>query len=143
MDWLWWLGGALGLGLLEVLVADPTILIFIVGALAGAAVAALGGAVWLQIVVACATSVILLCTIWPWMRRKMREKVPLQATNVDAHVGKQAVVVADVSASGGRVKLAGEVWTARLDAPSEPLPVGTEVTVTKIDGATAVVTPPN
>jgi membrane protein implicated in regulation of membrane protease activity len=38
------------------------------------------------------------------------------------------------------VKLNGEVWSARVDA-AQAIPPGTEVTVSRIDGATAVVSP--
>ncbi|MCL2595966.1 MAG: NfeD family protein [Promicromonosporaceae bacterium] len=141
MDWLWWIGAALSLGLIEVFVLDPVIFMFIGGALAGALAAALGAPIWLQVVVAVVTTLVLLATAWPWAKRQLKKRVPLQATNADAQVGRTAVVVAEVSAAGGRIKLTGEVWTARLDddAPAEPLPVGTKVTVRRIDGATAVV----
>ena len=145
MDWLWWVGAALALGVVEIFVLDIVILMLIGGALAGALAAALGAPVWLQIVVACATSVVLLFTLWPWAKRKLRERVPLQPTNAGAHVGRRAVVVSDVTEAGGRVKLAGEVWTARLEddgLPGSPVvAVGAEVQVIRIDGATAVVAP--
>ena len=41
----------------------------------------------------------------------------------------------------GRVKLVGEVWTARTDVPGLQIPEGTHVRVVRIDGATAVVEP--
>jgi len=145
MDWLWWVGAALALGIVEIFVLDIVLLMFIAGALAGAVAAAFGAPVWLQVVVACATSVVLLLTLWPWVRRKVRERVPLQRTNADAHVGRRAVVVADVTETGGRVKLSGEVWSARLEddgLPGSPVvAVGAEVMVVRIDGATAVVAP--
>ena len=53
--------------------------------------------------------------------------------------GKHALVLEMVGEHGGRVKLDGEVWTARpLDAADVYEP-GTTVTVLEIDGATAVV----
>jgi membrane protein implicated in regulation of membrane protease activity len=65
--------------------------------------------------------------------------VPETLTNVAAHVGRTAVVLLDVTAHAGRVKLAGEVWTARTADPSLVLPAGSTVRVVRIDGATAVV----
>jgi NfeD-like C-terminal, partner-binding len=44
-----------------------------------------------------------------------------------------------VTEHGGQVKLAGEVWTARASGPTVPLPIGSQVTVVAIDGATAVI----
>ncbi|QAY70807.1 NfeD family protein [Xylanimonas protaetiae] len=147
MDWMWWVGAAIALGIVEILILDVVVLMLIGGALAAALAAALGAPVWLQVVVGCATSVILVVTLRPWVLRQLRQRVPLTETNAAAQVGRHAVVVADVSEAGGRVKLVGEVWTARLEddgLPGSPvLPVGAEVQVLRIDGATAVVAPVN
>ena len=51
------------------------------------------------------------------------------------------LVLVAVSRDSGRVKLAGEVWTARNAAGGYPLEVGSQVRVVRIDGATAVVAP--
>ena len=40
---------------------------------------------------------------------------------------------------GGRVKLAGEEWSARSFMPDEVYEPGTQVEVAKIEGATALV----
>ncbi|MDR2723363.1 MAG: NfeD family protein [Cellulomonadaceae bacterium] len=145
MDWLWWLGGAFALGLVEIIVLDVVVLALIVGALAGALAAALGAPIWVQVAVACIVAVLFVVLLRPWVMRKMKERVPLVPSGVAGHVGKPGVVVAEVTHDGGRVKIAGEVWTARLDDAAAhggaPLTVGTEVTVTRIDGATAVVVP--
>ena len=50
------------------------------------------------------------------------------------------MVVAAVDVASGRVKLEGEVWSARTES-GVVLPAGAPVTVTRIDGATAVVVP--
>ena len=98
---------------------------------------------WLniQVLVFAVVSVVLLVAVRPWALRVFRRSVPETLTNVAAHVGRPAVVVMDVSAHAGRVKLAGEVWTARSADPAAVLPVGTSVRVVRIDGATAVVEP--
>ncbi len=59
-------------------------------------------------------------------------------SGVDALPGSTAVVVSTVDGHGGRVRIGGEVWSARsIDhAVIEP---GVEVTVVEISGATAVV----
>jgi membrane protein implicated in regulation of membrane protease activity len=145
MDWMWWLGGAIALGIVEIIVLDVVVLMLIGGSLAAALAAALGAPVWLQVIVFCVVSVLLVVTLRPWVLRQLRKRVPLTETNAAAQVGRTAVVVAEVSEAGGRVKLTGEVWTARLEEdglPGSPvLPVGTEVRVLRIDGATAVVVP--
>ena len=51
------------------------------------------------------------------------------------------VVVEEITAQSGLVKLAGEVWTARPFDTSSTIPVGARVDVFEINGATAVVHP--
>ncbi|MDK8300445.1 MAG: NfeD family protein, partial [Actinomycetaceae bacterium UMB1218B] len=60
-------------------------------------------------------------------------------TNVHALIGRQVDVIETVNASSGRVKLDGEVWSART-IDEKPLLVGEHAYVCEIDGATAVVT---
>ncbi|WP_448629577.1 NfeD family protein [Cellulomonas soli] len=138
MEWLWWFGGAVLLAILEVLSVDLVFVMFAGGALAGAVAAWLGAELWVQLVVAAVTSVLLLGSLRPWLLRHLRGRMPLVETNAAALVGGSAVVLSTVSGDEGRIKLRGEVWSARTD-PSDALPPGTDVTVTRIDGATAVV----
>jgi membrane protein implicated in regulation of membrane protease activity len=108
------------------------------GALVGALLALADAALWAQVVGFSLTSALLLVTLRPWLLRHLRARVPLVETNVAAQVGRSAVVVAEVTERGGRVKLSGEVWTARTEN-DEVIAVGTEVDVVRISGATAVV----
>lgn len=140
MEWLWWVGGALLLGILEMLSLDLVLVMFAGGALAGGLAAALGAPVAVQFVVAAVVSVLLLVTLRPWLLRHLRARTPVAETNAAALVGRPAVVVATVTGEGGRVKLAGEVWSART-AAGDSFPPGTEVAVQRIEGATAVVVP--
>jgi membrane protein implicated in regulation of membrane protease activity len=140
MAWMWWVGGALLLGILEMISLTLVLIMFAGGALAAAIVALVGGPLWLQIVVAAVVSVLLIGTLRPWLLRHYRRRVPLLETNSAALVGRGAVVVAAVNGSSGRVKLAGEVWSARTESGAVLEP-GAEVRVLRIDGATAVVIP--
>jgi membrane protein implicated in regulation of membrane protease activity len=140
MEWLWWVGAAVVLGIVEMFILDVVVLMLIGGALAGALVTALGAPLWVQILVFCVVSVILFFTLRPWALRQFNKRTPVTETNASAQVGRRAVVVSDVSDAGGRVKLSGEVWTARTEGPGF-LAAGTEVQVVRIDGATAVVLP--
>ena len=140
MGWLWWVGGALVLGILEMLSLDLVLIMFAGGFLAGAAAYGLGASIGVQILVAALTSVLLLATLRPFLLKRLRERTPLIETNSAALVGREAVVVSTVTVEGGRVKLNGEVWSARVDA-AQAIPPGTEVRVSRIDGATAVVAP--
>ncbi|GCE75205.1 NfeD family protein [Cellulomonas biazotea] len=137
-DWLWWISGALVLGILEMLSLDLVLVMFAGGALAGGLAAGLGASVPVQIVVACVTAALLLFTLRPWLLRHLRGRQPLVETNTAALVGREAVVMSTVTVEGGRVKLAGEVWSARAEAGTAIGP-GTPVRVARIEGATAVV----
>jgi membrane protein implicated in regulation of membrane protease activity len=137
--WLWWVGGALLLAIAETVSVQLVFLMFAVGALAGALTSALGATEPVQIVVAGATSLLLLFALRPWLLRRLRLRVPLVETNSAALVAREAVVVATTTENGGRVKIGGEVWTARAARDGEVYPPGAEVRVIRIEGATAVV----
>src|SRR4051812_30224061 len=140
MGWLWWVGGTLMFGILEMLSLDLVLVMFAGGCLAGAVAYLLGASIGVQILAFAFTSVLLLATLRPFLLKRLRERTPLIETNSAALVGQEAVVVATVTVEGGRVKLNGEVWSARVDA-AQAIPPGTEVRVARIDGATAVVAP--
>lgn len=92
-----------------------------------------------QLAVFLAGSVVTLLTLRPLARRHL-VAAPEIRTNADALVGVRARVLEPVDAEGGRVKLRGEVWTARARDRTAVIEAGTEVLVERIDGATAVVT---
>ncbi len=138
MGWVWWLAAALVLGVVEMLTVDLVLAMFAGGALVAAVLAALGVPLWGQILGFAAASTLLLLALRPYLLRHLRVRVPLVETNAAAHVGRTAVVVLPVDERTGRVKLAGEVWSARTE-DAGTLAVGDEVRVLRIDGATAVV----
>ncbi|MCX4556887.1 MULTISPECIES: NfeD family protein [Streptomyces] len=136
--WVWWLIAAVGLGIPLVVTAMPEFGMLAVGAVAGAVTAGLGGGVVLQVVVFAAVSVALIAVVRPVAARH-RSQRPQLATGIDALKGKQAVVLERVDGSGGRIKLAGEVWSARALDTGRAYEVGQEVDVVEIEGATAIV----
>ncbi|MFD1659689.1 NfeD family protein [Streptomyces caeni] len=136
--WLWWLIGAAGLGIALVITAMPELGMLAVGAVAAAAVDALGGDAVLQVVVFAVVSVALIAVVRPIAARH-RSQRPRLATGIDALKGRQAVVLERVDGSGGRIKLAGEVWSARSLDTGRTYEVGEEVDVVDIEGATAIV----
>ncbi|WP_327298403.1 MULTISPECIES: NfeD family protein [unclassified Streptomyces] len=136
--WVWWLIGAAGLGIPLVITAMPEFGMLAVGAVAASAAAGLGVGPVLQVLVFVIVSVALIAVVRPIANRH-RSQRPELATGIDALKGRQAVVLERVDGSGGRIKLAGEVWSARaLDGDSSYQP-GQQVDVVEIDGATAVV----
>ena len=60
-------------------------------------------------------------------------------TGAAALVGATAVVLERVDPNGGRVKIGGEVWSARAFDEAQVLEPGTQVEVVEIEGATALV----
>jgi membrane protein implicated in regulation of membrane protease activity len=54
-------------------------------------------------------------------------------------VGSRAVVLERVDDRSGRVKIGGEVWTARAFEEGDVIEPGATVHVAKIEGATALV----
>lgn len=140
MGWLWWVGLALVLGVIEMLTVDLMFLMLAGGALAGGLSGLLGAPTYAQVIIALVVAGLLLFIVRPMAQRKLAQHTPEARTGTQAQVGRSATVVADVTDRTGRVKLHGEVWTARTEAPVV-LPVGTTVQVVRIDGATAIVVP--
>ncbi len=107
-------------------------------AVAGAVTAAVGGAVWLQLVVFIAGAVASLGLLRPIARAHLRMPAAIR-TGAAALEGAKATVLQRVDAQGGRVKIGGEEWSARAYMPDQVIEPGTHVEVVKIEGATALV----
>lgn len=134
-----WLIAALALTGAEALTGDMFLLMLGGGALAAAVTSGLtDGPVWVDGVVFLIVSVLLLALVRPALRRRLAPPAAL-ATGVEALPGKNALVLDRVARHGGRVKLDGEVWTARPFNDADVYEPGESVTVLQIDGATAVV----
>lgn len=137
--WLAWLIAAAALAGLELLSLDLVLLMLAAGALGGAAAAAVGLPLLGAAGVAVAIGLVGLVAIRPVAVRHL-SLGPAHATGTAALVGREAVVVASVTPSGGgRIKLAGEIWSARNYEPDATIAEGAAVDVVLIDGATAVV----
>jgi membrane protein implicated in regulation of membrane protease activity len=83
-------------------------------------------------------AVVCVAVLRPLARRHIRLPA-LSRTGAAALVGKKALVLEQVDGSGGRVKIGGEEWSARLYSDGEAIPSGEQVEVAQIDGATALV----
>ncbi|MGZ4339122.1 MAG: NfeD family protein [Gaiellaceae bacterium] len=107
-------------------------------ALAATVVAAVGGPIWLQIVVFGAGSFAAVGLLRPIARRHLTMPRAIR-TGAAALEGAKAIVLQRVDGRGGLVKIGGEEWSARSYMPDEAFDVGTEVEVVQIQGATALV----
>lgn len=146
MDWLrdhgWetWLIVALVLAGAEMATLDFTLLMMAVGAGAGCLLAALGVTVYLQVLVAAVVAVALLAFVRPNVVKRMHAGPTVQ-NGPQALVGQSGLVLEQVTGIAGRVRLRGEVWSARAVADGLAIEPGAKVGVAEIDGATAVVYP--
>ncbi|CAM5578918.1 MULTISPECIES: NfeD family protein [Streptomyces] len=137
--WVWWLIGAAALGIGLVITAMPELGMLAVGAVAAAVAAGIfGGDAVVQVVAFVVVSTALIAVVRPIANRHRAQR-PQLATGIEALKGKQAVVLERVDASGGRIKLAGEIWSARALDTDHAYEVGQEVDVVDIEGATAIV----
>ncbi|MET4050049.1 membrane protein implicated in regulation of membrane protease activity [Rhodococcus sp. UYP5] len=134
-----WLIAGIALAAAEALTGDFFLLMIAGGALATAGISAVTDfPVWADAVVFGLVSLVLVLGVRPMLLRRFAAP-PALATNAAALSGKSAIVLEQVSAHEGQVKLGGEVWTARPLDESEVYAPGVTVTVMEIDGATAVV----
>jgi membrane protein implicated in regulation of membrane protease activity len=132
-----WLVVGLLLIAAEVLTSGFVLIMLGAGALVAAGFAALGVGPLPEVAAFAGTSVALITVARPVLKRRLHTAhVP---TNVDALVGDRAIVVSTVDAHGGKIKLRGELWSARAFDETEVLQPGDAVTVMTISGATAVV----
>ncbi len=137
--WLIWVLIALGLTIGELLTPGLFFLGPIaVGGIAGAVVAAVGLGWLAQLIVFVAVAAGSVGLLRPIARRHLRMPHAIR-TGAAALEGAHAVVLERVDAHGGRVKLGGEVWSARAWDESQVLEPGVRVEVMKIEGATALV----
>lgn len=124
----------------EVVSGDLVLLMLGGGALVGAGSAAITGNPIIDVLVFAVASTALLWLARPALKRRFLN-TPAIKMGPEALVGTHGVVVSTVDGGGGRVKLGGDVWSARSVAEGQRLDPGTKVTVVEIAGATAVVSP--
>lgn len=113
---------------------------FAAGSLVAMLIAFLGGPLWLQISLFLVISCALVVLLWPFIKKFLNPK--LSKTNVDAVIGSQGYVTADIDnlTASGQVKLGAMEWTARSSSGSA-IPKGTLVRVDRIEGVKAFVSP--
>lgn len=138
--WALWLVVFLALAVIEMLTLDLFFILMSAGALA-AMISYFGGApLWLQIVIFCVVALAMIVFVRPVALSHLNKGPADQRTNVDRLIGHPAVVVEPVTANAGLVKIGGDTWTARTRTGTA-LTAGQAVSVTAIEGATAIVAP--
>jgi membrane protein implicated in regulation of membrane protease activity len=134
-----WLIVALGLAGAEALTGDMFLLMLGGGALAAAGSSLLLGLpIWADGAVFLVVSVLLVALVRPALRRRLTPPKSL-TTGIEALEGKRALVLDRVAHDEGQIKIDGQIWTARPLNEGDEFEPGEQVTVMRIDGATAVV----
>jgi len=141
--WIVWLGLILLFLIVEMSTLEFTFLMIAVGSLGGLVSGLLGLPWWAQVVIAAILALLLLLAVKPPLLRRLKRGGDPTKTLVDALIGMEGTVVSDFVNGQGHVKLTvGETWTARISpATDSSLEVGDRITVTAIEGATAMVAP--
>ncbi|HEX6232867.1 MAG TPA: NfeD family protein [Jiangellaceae bacterium] len=140
MSWLVWLAAAAVLGVAEFFTLTLGFGILAAAAVIAAVVGGLGLPLIMQVLAFAVTAAGGVLVVRPIARRHMAQP-PLTHEGTEALVGRSALVVEEVTAFHGLIKVAGEEWSARTLDESQVIPAGTLVDVMEIDGATAVVYP--
>jgi membrane protein implicated in regulation of membrane protease activity len=137
-DWAWWLVIAAALAGGEILTLGFFLGPIALAALLATLVAVAGASVPLQIGTFVAGAIASLAIVRPIARRHMHTP-PSIRTGTAALVGSRAIVLEQVDADSGKVKIGGEVWTARAFDEDDVIEPGKRVEVMRIEGATALV----
>ena len=137
--WVIWAIVAVGLAVGEIFTPG----LFFLGpvalaAVAAAIVAAVGAGAAIQLIVFIAGALGSLAFLRPIARAHLHMPAIVR-TGAAALVGAKGTVLQRVDASGGRVRIGGEEWSARAYMEDQVLEPGVRVEVAKIEGATALV----
>jgi membrane protein implicated in regulation of membrane protease activity len=145
MDWIrdhaseTWLIAAVVLGVLELLSTDLILLMLAGGALVGMVVALTGGPFVLQMLLALLVAVSLLALVRPGIVKRLHAGPDLKI-GPEALIGKRGLVLEAVeNAVPGRVKIGGEVWSAKPYDEDDRLEEGDSVDIVAIRGGIALV----
>ena len=141
MEAILWIVLGVALAIAEAFTATLLLIFFAVGALAAGGVAALGAPLLLQVIVFAVVSGLSVAALRPIILRHAKSAAETGDTpfGVEAIEGGHGMVLEEVDADRGLIKIDGEMWQARsFDGQEKYLP-GERVRVIKVVGATAIV----
>ena len=135
-----WLGAVVVFAAVEAISVGLTSIWFALGAVAGLIAAALGGPLWLQIVLFIVVSAATLIFTRPLAKKFINSR--RVATNADRVFTLSGVVKEDIDnlRASGVVAVDGKDWSAR-SLTGELIKAGTVVRTKKIDGVKLIVVP--
>ncbi|MEW6944905.1 NfeD family protein [Trueperella pyogenes] len=139
MAWGIWAIITVVLLIAETLTVDFLFMMFAAGTLAATLTSVLApGALVVQIVVFGVISLLGIAFVRPWARRHVNDSSHGES-NVYAMTGQMGHALSDIDEKAGRVKIGGEVWSAKTYG--EPIEEGASVVIDSVEGARVVVTP--
>ncbi len=127
------------LAIAEVFTTTFVLIMLAAGALAAAAVAAIGAPLWLQTVAFVAVSAAALAGVRPVIQRHMHHGGSAAPVGLAAIEGSSGLVLERIDLDHGMIKIEGELWTARPYDGTQVFEPGERVRVIEIKGATALV----
>lgn len=141
-----WIGIAILLGIFEIFTAGFFFIFFAFGALVAALVSLYNPSILLDSFVFVVASLLFVFFARPLFKRALNiHDRPPHASNVNALIGTEVLVLEPVDGYQGKVKIThtGEVWSAYLDnaEPEQILEPGQVGLIHKIDGAKLVIRP--
>jgi membrane protein implicated in regulation of membrane protease activity len=139
-SWIVWLVLAALLGVAEVMTTTLALGLLAVAAVVAAIVGGVGLGLPFQIAAFAVAAGAGLGVVRPLALRHIRQP-PVLRTGTAALVGRSAIVIEEVTPLAGRVRIGGEVWSARSYDEAQVIPVGFTVDVFAIEGASALVHP--
>jgi membrane protein implicated in regulation of membrane protease activity len=139
-SWVAWLVLAALLGVAEVMTTTLAFGLLAVAAAVAAIVGGVGLGLPFQIAAFAVAAGAGLGVVRPLAVRHIRQP-PVLRTGTSALVGRSAIVIEEVTPLAGRVRIGGEVWSARSYDEAQVIPVGFTVDVFAIEGASALVHP--
>jgi membrane protein implicated in regulation of membrane protease activity len=147
MDWISehltavFLGLAIVLGVAELASMDLILLMLAAGALAGMGASLVGAGFVISALIAAGAATACLALVRPQLVKRLHSGPDLQLGHGKL-VGAQGVVTEKITGlQAGRIKLAGEFWTAAPYDDTMSIEPGETVEVLEIKGATAFVHP--
>ncbi|HYN95818.1 MAG TPA: NfeD family protein [Pilimelia sp.] len=141
MEAVFWIVLGVVLAVAEMFTFTFVMLMFAGGAFAAAIAAALGASVPVQAAVFAAVSAASLAAVRPVIRRHRQSAAETgeEPFGVEALAGSTGLVLEDVGADAGLIKVDGELWTARAYDATQVIEAGQRVRVIELKGATAMV----
>jgi len=147
MDWirdhLWesWLALSIVLGVAEMFSLDLILAMLAAGAVVGMVAALIGLPIFVQVLAALAASVAALALVRPTFVKRLHNG-PELALGHGKLVGTRCLVTEEITGlSAGRIKVAGETWSALPYDENLRIAAGETVEILQIKGATAYVHP--